>query len=209
MRGILAVRPRGVGFPRWGGLCATHYYDMHTSRGDMCLGVWGYGDMYVIIALSRVCQSMNGLMKGKHAQKKVGAVGAMPPNPLSLKTRGLGGGSHTRSPPPPPGPLPSGTIGGMFLEKWGHLQSAEDPTSQEVPRPTHCTAPAISPNTRTLGHTIESPWNTRNVARNMSRSEFCVSNRYFSLSPTTNTKPLLECAADSTYNDESQACSRP
>ena len=30
------------GFPRWGGLRATHYYHMHTSRGDVCLGrVWG------------------------------------------------------------------------------------------------------------------------------------------------------------------------
>ena len=28
-------------FPRWGGggLRATHYYHMHTSRGDVCLGV--------------------------------------------------------------------------------------------------------------------------------------------------------------------------
>ena len=31
-----------------GGLCATHYYHMHTSRGDVCLGVWWYGGMYVI-----------------------------------------------------------------------------------------------------------------------------------------------------------------
>ena len=28
----------GGGFPRWGGLHATHYYHMHTSRGDVCLG---------------------------------------------------------------------------------------------------------------------------------------------------------------------------
>ena len=39
------VRPRG-GFPRWGGLRATHYYHMHTSTGDVRLGVWGYGGMY-------------------------------------------------------------------------------------------------------------------------------------------------------------------
>ena len=26
------------GFPRWGGLHATHYYHMHTSREDVCLG---------------------------------------------------------------------------------------------------------------------------------------------------------------------------
>ena len=31
------------GFPRWGGLRATHYYHMHTSGGDVCLGVWSYG----------------------------------------------------------------------------------------------------------------------------------------------------------------------
>ena len=31
-------------------------------------------------------------MKGTHAKKKLGAVGAMPPNPLSLKTPGEGGG---------------------------------------------------------------------------------------------------------------------
>ena len=30
-------------------------------------------------------------MKGKHAQTKLSTVGAMPPNPLSLKTRGGGG----------------------------------------------------------------------------------------------------------------------
>ena len=30
------------GFPRWGGLRATHYYHMHTSRGNVCLRrVWG------------------------------------------------------------------------------------------------------------------------------------------------------------------------
>ena len=30
------------GFPRWRGLHATHYYHMHTSGADVCLGrVWG------------------------------------------------------------------------------------------------------------------------------------------------------------------------
>ena len=29
----------GGGFPRWGGLRVTHYYHMHASRGDVCLGV--------------------------------------------------------------------------------------------------------------------------------------------------------------------------
>ena len=47
-------------------------------------------------------------MKGKHAQKNFGAIGAMAPTPLSLKTRGGGGGwgvSHTRTGPgrPPVG----------------------------------------------------------------------------------------------------------
>ena len=28
-----------------GGLRATHYYHMHTSRGDVCLGIWGYKGM--------------------------------------------------------------------------------------------------------------------------------------------------------------------
>ena len=53
-------------------------------------------------------------MKGKHEQKKFGAIGAMAPTTLSLKTRGGGGGgwgmSHTRTasgrPPPPPGRKP-------------------------------------------------------------------------------------------------------
>ena len=47
----------GGGSQGWrGGLRATHYYHMHTSRGDVCLGVWGYGGMYVIIALSCLCR---------------------------------------------------------------------------------------------------------------------------------------------------------
>ena len=45
----------GGGFPKWGGLRATHYYHMHTSWGVVCLGVGGYGGMYAIIALSRPC----------------------------------------------------------------------------------------------------------------------------------------------------------
>ena len=51
------------GFPRWGGLRATYYY-MHTSRGDVCLGVWGYVGMYVIIALSRLCRGLH-LSRGR------------------------------------------------------------------------------------------------------------------------------------------------
>ena len=60
--GCGGVRPRGGGVPRWGGLRATHHYHMHTSTGDVCLGVWGYGGMYVIIALSHLCweESLKG-----------------------------------------------------------------------------------------------------------------------------------------------------
>ena len=44
-----------------GGLRATHYYHMHTSRG--CLGAWGYRGMDAIIAISCLCQeeSLKGL----------------------------------------------------------------------------------------------------------------------------------------------------
>ena len=47
-------------------------------------------------------------MKGKHAQKNIGAVGAMAPTPLSLKTPGgggLGGVAYKdRALPPPNAP---------------------------------------------------------------------------------------------------------
>ena len=60
-------------------------------------------------------------MKGKHVQKKFGAVGAMAPTPLSLETRGRGGDGggglggvayKDRAWPPPPPPLraPSGCV---------------------------------------------------------------------------------------------------
>ena len=45
----------GGGLQRWGGLRATHYYHMHTYRGNVCLGVWGYGGMHAIIALYCHC----------------------------------------------------------------------------------------------------------------------------------------------------------
>ena len=55
--GVLPAWRRGGG----GGLRATHYYNMHTSRG--CLGAWGYRGMYAIIAISCLCQeeSLKGL----------------------------------------------------------------------------------------------------------------------------------------------------
>ena len=39
-----------------GGLRTTHYYHMHTSRGCVCLGAWGYRGMHAIIAISRLCR---------------------------------------------------------------------------------------------------------------------------------------------------------
>ena len=96
---------------------------MHTSWGDVCLGVWGYGGVYAIIALSCPCREerligrcVAPLPPAPHV-KKGGAVGAMPPSPLSLKTRGVGGGalggggSHTGTGPgrPPGGAQQVGT----------------------------------------------------------------------------------------------------
>ena len=50
-----------------GGLHATHYYHMHTSRG--CLGAWGYRGMYAIIAISCLCreESLKGLKDQRHS----------------------------------------------------------------------------------------------------------------------------------------------
>ena len=43
----------GGGGPKVGGLGETHYYHMHTSRGDVCLGVWGYGGKH--LATNDIC----------------------------------------------------------------------------------------------------------------------------------------------------------
>ena len=50
-----------------GGLRATHYYHMHTSRG--CLGAWGYGGTYAIIAISCLCRedSLKALEDQRHS----------------------------------------------------------------------------------------------------------------------------------------------
>ena len=86
--------------PGWG-LRATYYYLMHTSRGCVCLGAWGYRGMYAIIAISRLCpeDSLKGLKDERHStpfnsawDKKIGAIGATAPAPQSFKTRGEGGG---------------------------------------------------------------------------------------------------------------------
>ena len=53
----------GMVVRRGGGLRATHYYHMHTSRGDVGLGAWGFGGMYVIMALSGLCQEES--LKGR------------------------------------------------------------------------------------------------------------------------------------------------
>ena len=74
-------------------------YDLHFATNDICIA-----PRLANLALKVI----DGLMKKKHAQIKRGrGVGAMPPDPLSLKTRrGGGGGSHTRTgpgrPPVPP-----------------------------------------------------------------------------------------------------------
>ena len=74
----------------------------------------GCGDLH--FATNDICSAprlanLDGLMKGKHAQKNFGTVGAMAPTPLSLKTRGEGGEGggglggvayKDRARPPPP-----------------------------------------------------------------------------------------------------------
>ena len=61
-------------------------------------------------------------MQGKHAQKKLGTVGDMPPNSLSLKTRGMGGGggSHTRT--GPGRPLGAFLTATYVRRSWGNGQ---------------------------------------------------------------------------------------
>ena len=79
---------------------ATHYYHMHTSTRCLCPGAWGYRGMYVIIALSRLCQeeSLKGLKDQRHSTPFNSACnkkfGAMAPAPLSFKTQGGGGGAQ-------------------------------------------------------------------------------------------------------------------
>ena len=76
-----------------------------------------------------IWRGMDGLMKGKHAQKNFGAVGAMAPTPLSLETRGEGGGlgvvaykDRARPPPRVPGwfATPRGPQG--LLGTWGYAR---------------------------------------------------------------------------------------
>ena len=58
------------GGSQWGGgLRTTHYYHMHTSRGCLCLGAWGYRGMCAIIAISHLCQeeSLKGLKDQRHS----------------------------------------------------------------------------------------------------------------------------------------------
>ena len=125
----------GGGFPRSGGLCATRYYRMHTSRGDVCLGVWGYGGMYVkaeglhlsrgrapnagsSLRNKRHLYSTPSCWRSKHGwfdereacTKKLGTVGAMPPNTAISQNPG-GGGGRRQGPglPPPPPPRGEGT----------------------------------------------------------------------------------------------------
>ena len=74
---------RKAGVPKvggGGGLRATHYYHMHTSRGDVCLGVWGYRGMYVIMALSRLCREES--LKGRRVAPLPPSSFPLPPSPL-------------------------------------------------------------------------------------------------------------------------------
>ena len=52
--------------PGGGGVRATHYNHMHTSRGCVCLA-WGYRGMYAIIAISRLCREES--LKGSSGPK--------------------------------------------------------------------------------------------------------------------------------------------
>ena len=85
----------------WGmGLRATHSYHLHTSRG--CLGALGYRGMYVIIAISCLCQEATLKVlrtKGivplslKHGTKNLVPLAPWPPHCyLSKLERGGGGG---------------------------------------------------------------------------------------------------------------------
>ena len=71
--------------------------DLNIATNDICIA-----PRLASLAL----KSIDGLMKKKHAQKRGagGAVGAMPPNPLSLKTWG-GGGGRIKGPGPAAPPL--------------------------------------------------------------------------------------------------------
>ena len=81
---------------RGGGVRATHYYHMHTSRG--CLGAWGYGGMYAIIAISCLCQEESlrvlrtkGIvpLSTKHGTKKLAPLAPWPPHCYLSKLGGL------------------------------------------------------------------------------------------------------------------------
>ena len=94
--GVLAARPGG------GGLCATHYYHMHTSRVCVCLGAWGYRGTYVIIAISRLCQeeSLKGLKDQRHSTalqlsmgQKIWCRWRHGPRTAIFQTSGGGGGA--------------------------------------------------------------------------------------------------------------------
>ena len=84
----------------WGGFgeAAGGCCEAGAADGQVCPQMGrcvhsGCGDLHF------ATNEMDGLMKGKHAQKNFGAVGAMAPTPLSLKTQGGGGVLHTRTGP--------------------------------------------------------------------------------------------------------------
>ena len=97
-----------------GGLRATHYYHMHTSRGGVCLGAWGYRGMYAIIAISCLCreESLKGLQDQRHStplqlsmRQKIWRHG-----PRTAMFQKPGGGCRIQE-PGPAAPPPGDTLG--------------------------------------------------------------------------------------------------
>ena len=64
------------GFPKVGGLARDPLLPHAYLLGSVCLGVWGYGGMYAIIVLSRLCREES--LKG-------GRVAPLPPPPFPLR----------------------------------------------------------------------------------------------------------------------------
>ena len=94
---------------RGGGLRATHYYHMHTSRG--CLRAWGYRGMYAIIAISCLCheESLRVLrtegivpLSTKHGTTNLAPLAPWPPHRYLSKLRGGWGAGGCRIKGPGP-----------------------------------------------------------------------------------------------------------
>ena len=79
---VPAFAPERIWDCTWAGVL-LRMHDLHFATNNICI---------VPRLANLALKGTNGLMKKKHTQKRGGAVGAMPPNSLSLKTRGGGGG---------------------------------------------------------------------------------------------------------------------